>query len=135
MIDVIKEFPNVKKHGGFSRPSYFEIVSKFGNIEIQTHDKDYQGDSFYLLKRGSEYGYLAISWGSCSGCDALQACESYEELQNLVSKLEVSIVWQESIEKMKDWVNARDWQGTAEWHAGATEFLKEFQEYPFRAFK
>jgi len=135
MINIKDHFPNLDQEGYFDTPPYNIIVSLFGEVLIASHDKDYHGDSFYLLKKQDKYGYLSLSWGSCSGCDALQACNNYDELQQLVSRLETSINWQNSFEDLQQWIKSRDWETTIEWHTGAKEFLTKFREYPLRAFK
>lgn len=62
----------------FGETNYFwdykPIVNSFGKIIIQVNDGDYQEDSYILLEDDGRYGYLSFGWGSCSGCDALQAC-------------------------------------------------------------
>lgn len=135
MINVREIFSDLEEEDIAYNVTYTKIVSHFGSIEIQSHDTDYQGDSYYLLKKDNEYGYLCVSWGSCSGCDALQACNTFADLQNLVSKLEVSVVWQDSWESMLNWILARDWESKIEWHTGVKKFLKEVEEYKFRVFK
>lgn len=42
---------------------------------VWVNERAYQGSSFALLAHDGEYGYVTFSWGSCSGCDAMQAAE------------------------------------------------------------
>ena len=57
---------------------YIGIVQSFDvDIVLDTHDNDYQGDSYYILKDGDRYGLLIFGWGSCSGCDAYEAVYGY----------------------------------------------------------
>ena len=134
-MDVRIEFSECEKEYYFDLPTYNQIVSKFGKIEIKSSDTDYQGSSFYLLSNQNKFGYLSISWGSCSGCDALQACSDYTDLQNLLDRLENQVIWFDNWDEIKEWVNARDWETTVDWHTGAREFLIKFKEYPVRMFK
>lgn len=134
-MDVRIEFPDCDKEGYFYHPRYHDLVARLGDIQIETSDSDYQGDSFFLLTKDNKFGYLSFSWGSCSGCDILQACDSYEDLQSLADRLENQIIWFYSWDEIKDWVNARDWESLIDWHTGAKKFIKEFREYPVRAFR
>ena len=63
---------------------YRPMIDSFGyEILLQVDDKDYQGDSRLLFRDVSRYGILIFGWGSCSGCDSLQACESLEDVEKL----------------------------------------------------
>jgi hypothetical protein len=73
---------------------YQPIVDLFGDVVLQVQDEDYQGDTWVLYKRGeTRYGRLEFGWGSCSGCDALQACGSLGEIDQLINELYNSIEW------------------------------------------
>lgn len=72
---------------------YQPIVNAFGNVAIQKSTDDYQGDTWVLYNNDGKLGYLCFSWGSCSGCDALQACDSYADLQELIDRIESSLIW------------------------------------------
>ena len=106
---------------------YGGILSNLGcTILLRKDDDDYQGDSRVLLKDDNRYGYLIFGWGSCEGCDALQACDSYQDLADLYNKLVDSIQWKNSAEEMLDWISNRDWATQYEWHAEDTrEFLQD----------
>lgn len=58
--------------------NYGEIVESFG-YEIVDSEVfgDYQGDYCYILRNEDTIGYVVIGYGSCSGCDALQAAEPW----------------------------------------------------------
>lgn len=81
------------RYGGIYTPEYEEIVATFGEILIEAHEGSYQGDSKYLVKKGDLYGIVTFGWGSCSGCDALQACNTQEDIDQLQDDLERGIVW------------------------------------------
>ena len=48
---------------------------------------DYQGDSVVLFGHGEYRGILIFGWGSCSGCDALKGCFSYQDIEELRENL------------------------------------------------
>lgn len=98
----------------FYAPSYDELVDSFGvTTLIEEHDDDYQGDSYYLLSNGSEFGILVFGWGSCSGCDSLEACDSREEVIALRDDLWNGIVWRTE-EDMIEYIKTKDWD--LEWY-------------------
>lgn len=116
MVDVRKEFPNQfeKKWYGFTG-SYSDLIAKFGEILVSVDIGTYQGNTLVALKKEDKYGYLQFGWGSCSGCDALQGCENYDNLQELVDYLESSIKWFDSKEELKSWGKEHDWDGDWFW--------------------
>ena len=67
---------------------YENIVSCFGEIRIELHDDDYQGDERYLLEKNGKYGYIIIGFGSCSGCDWLQGCSTKKEKIDLILEID-----------------------------------------------
>lgn len=95
----------------FGNDDYFSnydvIVSSFGNVLVEVTDRDYQGDSRFLLENNGKYGFLYFGWGSCSGCDALQSCENHEQVDELIDDLERGIVWKDSLKEMKEYVSTR----------------------------
>ena len=78
---------------------YDTIVSSFGTVEYQSSVGDYQGDYLYLLRYGHErygdakWGVLTVGYGSCSGCDQAEACQSWEDVAQLVDQLREQIIW------------------------------------------
>jgi hypothetical protein len=114
MVDVREAFPRCQMQGWgrvTGRPSYDEIIESFGaEIVVDVTDDNYQGYSRYMLRDGDRFGFLIVGWGSCSGCDALQACDTHEELQELVDQLERDIHWEDSAADMLTYVNSKDWE-------------------------
>ena len=49
----------------------------------EINDGDYQGTLVYVIGAGgyqpSTYWYIKVSYGSCSGCDTLQAIQDYSD--------------------------------------------------------
>lgn len=109
-MNVRELFPKAFEDGAYEPyVDYSEIVYEFGYpIKISINEDDYQGDSWYILKDGTRYGYLEFGWGSCSGCDALKACKSFDDLQKLADELERSIVWYESKNDLRKWLETHD---------------------------
>ncbi len=55
---------------------------------------DYQGDYAVIIKRDNKYGFVVIGYGSCSGCDALEAVyDEPEKYQALFKSIERDIHW------------------------------------------
>lgn len=118
---------------GFS--DYEVMVSAFGQrVLVAVDEDDYQGDSFRLIADGDEpgqrYGLLIFGWGSCSGCDALQACESAEELQTLADQLQDSIKWFSDKDTLREYMQNHDWEGDWSWHQEAMhDFRRQVMEF------
>lgn len=88
---------------------YQPMLNEFGNILLQKDEQDYQGDSFLIYEKDDKYGYLTFGWGSCSGCDALQGCNSIDEVQELMDKLYSDIKWFDSLDALKEYFKETDW--------------------------
>src|SRR5687767_11654660 len=81
MGDVRELFPECKAEDGwFNHPGYAAIIASFGDVDLKVSDNDWQGSTYAVIRRLGKVGYLEFGWGSCSGCDALEACESYDDL-------------------------------------------------------
>lgn len=103
--------------------SYQPIINAIGNPVVQIDQNDYQGDTWVLLQKDDMYGYLCFGWGSCGGCDALQACENWEDLQKLANSMESSVIWFTNIWGANEWFSLHDWEGDYGWS------LPEFREF------
>lgn len=100
------------------RVDYQQLIDSFGTVLIQTDSNDYQGDTFALLTgEDSRLGFLVFGWGSCSGCDALQACNTNEEVAGLRNELLDSIRWFDSPAEAAQFFLQHDFAG--DWHAGS----------------
>lgn len=101
---------------------YSPLLGSFGyEIILQVDDNDCQGDSRILYRDGSRYGLLIFGWGSCSGCDSLQACSSVEEIEELREGLHKNIIWKSSAEEMLGFIKDRDWEAQHSWHDDETK--------------
>lgn len=128
---TIKEaFGPTDKDYYYRSEDYQDLIGLFcDEIVIEASDNDYQGDTYAILRRGTEYGYLEFGWGSCSGCDALEACDSDEEMADLANQLAASVVWQKDRAALREWIAGRDWKGGYAWHVeGFNEFAVKVRE-------
>lgn len=100
---------------------YKPIINSLGDVVFTLSDNDYCGDTFVLYHTGNIWEYLEFGWGSCSGCDALQGCETWEEVVNLIKELKNSKIKFENITAALDYFTNHDWNG--DW---TTETKKTF---------
>lgn len=111
-------YPTLDSAGSFWGPSdYRPILDDIGAAILQTDDDDYRGDSRVLYSDGERIGWLQFGWGSCSGCDALQGCNSYDELQSLMDSLRDSVHWFDTKAEALAFFLSHDWKGDYSWHA------------------
>ena len=105
---------------------YYPLLASLGHeILLQVDDQDYQGDSRLLLRDGNRYGILIF----CSGCDSLQACESYDEVAALRDRLAGDIKWFDDAAGCLEYVNTHNWEGDFSYNAKEMhEFLAKAKE-------
>ena len=118
MIKAIELYPEFDYYG---EGDYNPIIKAIGEPVVQVDDKDYQGDSRILYHDNRRVGYLIFGWGSCSGCDALQACGSIEEVQELIDELVNKTMWFDSAAAALDYFKNKDWELEWAWNAGETK--------------
>ena len=109
---------------------YESLIESFEvEICITVHDNNYQGDSRYILKNDNgSYGFLIFGWGSCRGCDALQACGSKQEIYELRDQLWNEIKWG-SFYELLSYIENRDWELQYYWNDDKTkDFVKQAVE-------
>jgi hypothetical protein len=95
----------------YSWGSYQPIIDSFGTVFVQVDDADYQGDTRVLYRADNTYGYLCFGWGSCSGCDALQACDTIEQVDELIDQLRGQIKWFVDRQEALSFFRSHDWKG------------------------
>jgi len=122
-MNVQEKFPEAQRDGWFSAPDYDDLLAAMAKVIVGASDKDYQGDTLALLERDGKLGYLRFGWGSCSGCDALQGCDTFRDLQRLADELEASIVWFDDANAARAWIEAHDWEGSRD---ASKETIAEF---------
>lgn len=143
MEDIRRVYPGLdESDGGFYGPGdYNPLLESMGyQILIKKDEGGYQGDSFVLFYDESgdhgeydgmdQYGILVFGWGSCSGCDALQACNYYKDIEKLRDELNDSIRWDSASSQLRyfqehDWDGdwSRDSQECKEWVAESIDYL------------
>lgn len=88
---------------------YRTLMDIVGNVIVQKDIGGCTGDSFMLLydkKSETPYGVVCIGWGSCSGCDALQACGlNVDSIVELLFSLRDNIMWKTEDEVL-EWINS-----------------------------
>jgi len=95
---------------------YQPMLDSFGKILIQVDDDNYTGDSRVLYEgENGTVGYLLFGWGSCSGCDSLQSCNSFEEVDVLIESLKNQIKWL-PVAEMLEFFKTHDWEGDYTYH-------------------
>lgn len=110
--------------GSWYSSSYADLYKAFGEVLADVDIGQYQGDTLVLLKgEDGRLGYLSFGWGSCSVCDALQACNTTEDIDELQQELWDSIKWHDTPASMLDWLKTHDWGGDWSWFGGES---KEF---------
>lgn len=128
-IDVNKLY-TLDEEWWFCISDYQPMIDAFGNVVVQVNDNDYQGDTRVLYDNDGRIGFLIFGWGSCSGCDALQACENMGEVQQLCDSLQDSIKWFDSKEDALRWAKEKDWAAEWYWHEEeGKKFIREMTDY------
>lgn len=124
LLEIWKEYSSVLNYHRLLECIEAEI------FDYENED-NYQGDSWYLFKKGNKYGYLVFGWGSCSACDALQACNNFNDLKELLETLVSKIIWK-SKEEMLEYFITKDWE--LEYYGTLPEF-NSFKTWVVEYFK
>jgi hypothetical protein len=121
----MKPIADVYEAGTRYFSGYQPLLDSFEyEILYQVDDEDYQGDSRIIFKDGDRYGVLIFGWGSCSGCDAMEACDSIEDVEKLRTELHDTIRWG-ALEETIQYFKAHDWNGDFSYHAKETKIFIE----------
>ena len=122
----MKKASEIYKEGSWY--DYDAMLFEFGYAIIKHSCGEYQGDTFVIYEDDSNeeirYGFLSFSWGSCSGCDALMACNSINDVQGLMDRLYSSICWFDNLKALKEYfTNDEILKGSHFWYVdGFDEF-------------
>ena len=122
-------YPDCTEYGDFYAPcDYKPIYESFGEIIRKDDIGDYQGDTQVLLydEGKKQYGYICFGWGSCSMCDRLQGCESYEEIDNLINDLYASIRWFDDDNEALRFFTTHEWHFDYSHSQAFVDFCTEF---------
>lgn len=99
----------------FHASDYDPIINSLGDVVLRKDIGSYQGDIYAVIRKDGLLGYLAIGWGSCSGCDALQACSSHDDVARLISKIASDVRWC-SASELLHYLTTHDWEGDYIYH-------------------
>lgn len=92
-------------YGYVNGPGYEGLVTSLGvEIVLEESDGDYQGDSYLVLKDEPRWGLLTFGWGSCSGCDSYEGCDSVSDMSDLRDFLEGAIRWFDTLDGLKTYI-------------------------------
>lgn len=109
---------------------YEDILDSFEyDILFTTYIGAYKGDILTIFRDENRYGFLTFGYGSCSSSDALQACYTWEEVDELQVKLFESIEWFDSREEILGYFLEKDWKGQYYWY-----WLKDTLDFLASAF-
>lgn len=106
----------LRDEGRFVAPrDYRPLIDSMGHDVLLLHkDDDYSGDSRLLLRKADgRYGFMIFSWSLCGGYDAIKACKSFDDMEELRDRLAAGIVWHTTPQDMICFLMARDWPAQA----------------------
>ena len=115
-VDNLKElFP--ANEFGCRIVNYDALVALHGDIVGSLTLGSYQGDLLYVIydPETKLYGFVHTGYGSCSGCDALEAAVGYQDDVDWdsVFRIAQSLVPDQgrTAENMIAWLQSHDWEG------------------------
>lgn len=119
MKPIAEVYPDCRTVSSLTDDRYFDYPTNYqpmlesleGDIIAQADQADYSGDSLVLYSKGITFGFLSFGWGSCSGCDSLQACCSYTDIDKLRTRLKDGIQWK-TLDEMLNFLRNHDWEGS-----------------------
>lgn len=119
--DAVEDF-NSGDHASLVRSFGVEIL-----VEGTAYDYEgsYTGDVLYLLEKEEYIGFFTFGFGSCSGCDALQGCSSWADLEELRQSLWRSVKWFNSPTEALEYLAQKEWNLE---FVGEGESTKDFVE-------
>jgi hypothetical protein len=90
-----EEYRELGDYGYGSIYSWSELVaSKGAKIVGNWVVGDYQGDELFLLRKGKQFAWVVIGYGSCEGCDWLMSLETFAQVQEARDSVLSGIEWQ-----------------------------------------
>lgn len=118
-------YPDFSNYGA---SDYNPLLQSYGyDIILQVDDQGYEGDTRVIFRDGNRYGLLIFGWGSCSGCDALQACTTLQEVEELRKHLHDKIKWGTAAELL-EYIENKDWELEWSWGETTKKFLEKAKQ-------
>ncbi len=107
---------------------YDELIRATGlTIDASEAFGDYQGDYVYVVRDGERRGIAIVGYGSCSGCDALQASHGVQaEMEDIAWGIRRSVVWGDETElraKLTGEQSRLSWYGSESGYRESVEKL------------
>jgi hypothetical protein len=125
-MENIRECERFRSTNTWDWGDYQDLIDTFGfETMISVDAGSYSGDTFCILRDGEMYGYLEFGWGSCSGCDALLACNNHNDLEELQMSLYNDIKWFDTLSELKEYFRTHDWEGDWCWHEEEHKVFRE----------
>jgi hypothetical protein len=116
------------------------LESRFCDVIATERTGSWQGDEYFIVKQATDdwaddyrYGFSSASYGSCSGCDALQAAGSNgEALNDLADQTYRGIRWFDTVEELIEFLRTADpannWYANEdEWPALVAKFVAKLE--------
>lgn len=113
--------------------TYYEMVTNWDYKIVATECfGDYQGDEVYILedKHSDKVGLAVIGYGSCGGCDALEAAYgNANELRALSQDLYNNVVWFDDYASFEAFVNSEKVETQWYWYEEEMkQFIKKYSK-------
>lgn len=84
---------------------YTSVVETFGyEIVLSERLGSWQGDIVFVLKNEDRVGFLVVGYGSCAGCDVLEAIRTMDGLKSFALGLHSNIKWFQSLTDLQQWL-------------------------------
>jgi hypothetical protein len=86
---------------------YEKLVTLYGlPVLYEWEEPYYQGDGVFILQgEDGRIGLMVYGFGSCSGCDALQACSTTQDVADLANEMFEGTRWFDDKEAMRAFID------------------------------
>lgn len=114
-METLKNFDQEQSINEVKINGYESLIESMGvKILVEESTYGYQGDSILLIQSNSsdKCGFLVFGWGSCSMCDAFEACKNLEDYDNLRKSLYQGIFWDNNLEECINHIFEKPWELT-----------------------
>ena len=114
---TLQQYCAGRKDDSIRYPSWDSLVAlTCDQVLVDVTEGSYQGDYWYLLRRGED---VTVGYGSCSGCDALEAVEGDFDAEYLLGlEVEQRIQWFPTPSACLAYLANKDW--ALEYNASVT---------------